>query len=161
MIGTTTESPGVALARLGLSLPSTPTAIASYLPALRSGSHVYTAGQLPTVGGMLNIVGRVGDGPDAVAADVAAEQARIAVLNALSAIVGVVGTLDAIKRIVKVTVFVASEPSFTAQSRVANGASDLLADIFGEKGRHVRSAVGVAALPLGAVVEVELIVEVA
>lgn len=159
MTGTTIESPEGALARLQLKLPPTPAAVASYLPATSTGTHVYTAGQLPLVDGALSVVGHVGDGQDDIDPKIAADQARIAVLNALSAIVGVVGSLNRVQRILKMTVFVASQPSFTAQPLVANGASELLLSIFGERGRHVRSAVGVAALPLGAVVEVELTVE--
>ncbi len=127
-----------------------------YLPAVRSGSLVFTAGQLPMVDGALAATGKLG-------AEIGAEQgrelARICVLNALAAVDGVVG-LDAVVRVVKAVGFVASAPGFIAQPAVLNGASELLGAVFGEAGTHARSAVGVAELPLGAPVEVELVVEV-
>ncbi|MGH3250984.1 MAG: RidA family protein [Trebonia sp.] len=146
------------LAELGLTLPTVARPVAAYVPAVRTGSYVYTSGQLPTVDGKLQGVGKVGD---AVAVDEAAALARTAALNALAAVASEAGGLDAIARIVKVTCFVASAPSFTGQAQVANGASELLTEVFGDAGRHARSAVGMAVLPLDSPVEVELIAEVA
>jgi enamine deaminase RidA (YjgF/YER057c/UK114 family) len=146
------------LAGLGLSLPPVPAPVAAYVPAVRTGNHVYTSGQLPLVDGKLQGTGKVGDG---VAPDEAASLARTAALNALAAAASVAGGLDAITRIVKVTCFVASAPSFTGQAQVANGASELLLEVLGDAGRHARSAVGMAVLPLDSPVEVELIAEVA
>ena len=146
------------LAGLGLSLPPVPAPVAAYVPAVRTGNHVYTSGQLPLVDGKLQGVGKVGDG---VTTDEAAALARIAALNALAAAASVAGGLDAIARIVKVTCFVASDPSFTGQAQVANGASELLIEVLGDAGRHARSAVGMAVLPLDTPVEVELIAEIA
>jgi enamine deaminase RidA (YjgF/YER057c/UK114 family) len=150
-------SPLTRLRDLGIVLPTVVPPVAAYLPALRSGQHVYTSGQLPMVDGALPATGKVG-------ADVTPEQAydlaRICALNALAAIDALVG-LDSVTSVVKVVGYVASDPSFTGQPAVINGASELLGEIFGEPGRHARSAVGVAALPLDAPVEVELIVEVA
>jgi enamine deaminase RidA (YjgF/YER057c/UK114 family) len=144
------------LAELGLQLPSVVAPVASYLPAVQTGSLVYTAGQLPFVDGQLPATGKVG-------ADVLAEQAnelaRLCALNALAAVHDLVG-LDRVVRVVKVVGFVASAPDFTGQPAVVNGASDLLAAVFGAAGRHARSAVGVAVLPLDAPVEVELVVEI-
>jgi enamine deaminase RidA (YjgF/YER057c/UK114 family) len=144
------------LAELGLTLPPVVPPVASYVPAVRSGNHVYTSGQLPMIDGTLTAVGKVG-------ADVTAEDAtaaaRTCALNALAAIDALVG-IEKIVRIVKVVGFVASAPGFTGQPGVVNGASNLLGDVFGEAGIHARSAVGVAELPLGAAVEVEMIVEV-
>ncbi len=144
------------LAALGLELPKTATPLGAYVPAVRSGQHVYVSGQLPLVGGELAVTGKVG-------ADVSVEQARDlaarCALNALAAIDALVG-LDNVVKVVKVTGFVASAGGFTGQPGVLNGASDLFGAVFGEAGRHVRSAVGVAELPLGAPVEVEVIVEV-
>jgi enamine deaminase RidA (YjgF/YER057c/UK114 family) len=146
------------LAGLGLSLPPVPAPVAAYVPAVRTGSYVYTSGQLPLVDGKLQGTGKVGDG---VAPGEAAALARTAALNALAAAASVAGGLDAITRIVKVTCFVASAPSFTGQAQVANGASELLLEVLGDAGRHARSAVGMAVLPLDSPVEVELIAEVA
>ncbi|MGQ7295200.1 RidA family protein [Quadrisphaera sp. KR29] len=148
------------LARLGLELPPVAAPVASYLPTARTGSLVFTSGQLPLVGGALPVTGLVGEGEDWVAPSLAAEQARTAALNAVAALDAEVG-LERVARIVKVVVFVASAPGFTGQPGVANGASELLAEVFGEAGRHARSAVGVAQLPLGAPVEVEVVAEVA
>lgn len=146
------------LAELGLSLPPVATPVGAYVPALRHGSQVTTSGQLPLVDGRLPLTGKVG-------ADVTPEQAhdlaRTAVLNALAAAASVAGGADAITGVTRVCVFVASDPSFTAQAAVANGASDLLGAVFGAAGQHVRSAVGVAVLPLDAPVEVELTVTLA
>jgi len=147
---------GERLAELGLTLPGVAAPVAAYVPAVRSGDHVYTSGQLPMVEGSLAQTGKVG-------ADVTPEQgkelARTCALNALAAIDALVG-LDAVKRVVKVVGFVASADGFTGQPAVVNGASELLGAVFGDAGQHARSAVGVAELPLGAPVEVELIVEV-
>ena len=144
------------LADLGIELPEVVAPLAAYVPAVRTGDLVYTAGQLPIVGGELVATGKVG-------ADVDAEEAkalaRTCGLNALAAVHALVG-IDAVVRVVKVVGFVASDPSFTGQPGVLNGASDVLAEIFGEAGRHARSAVGVAVLPLDAPVEVEITVRV-
>lgn len=145
------------LAGLGLTLPPVAAPAGAYVPAVRTGNLVYTAGQLPTVNGELKGTGKVGDG---VSVEDAAGLARIAALNALAAAASVAGGLDGITRIVKVTCFVASAPGFTGQAQVANGASDLLIEVFGEAGRHARSAVGMAALPRDTPVEVELVAEV-
>jgi enamine deaminase RidA (YjgF/YER057c/UK114 family) len=153
----TAGSPEERLAALGLELPAVAPPQAAYLPALRSGNHVFTAGQLPMAGGALMMTGKVGAG---VTAEEAAGLARVCALNALAAVVSVTGSLSAVQRIVKVTGFVASTPDFTGQPQVINGASELLQDVFGEAGRHARSAVGVAVLPLDSPVEVELIAEV-
>jgi enamine deaminase RidA (YjgF/YER057c/UK114 family) len=146
------------LDRLGLTLPPVAAPVAAYVPAVRTGSYVYTSGQLPLVDGKLQGTGKVGD---AVSADEAVALARTAALNALAAAASMAGGLDSIVRIVKVTCFVASAPAFTGQAQVANGASELLIEVLGEAGRHSRSAVGMAVLPLDAPVEVELIAEVA
>jgi enamine deaminase RidA (YjgF/YER057c/UK114 family) len=141
---------------LGLELPPVPEPAASYIPATRSGSLIFTAGQLPLREGELLTTGRVGE---AVTAEVATEAARLCALNALAAAASVAGGLDNIRRVVKVTGFVASAQGFNSQPAVLNGASDLLGAVFGDDGLHARSAVGVAELPLGAPVEVEIIVE--
>ncbi|HVD81551.1 MAG TPA: RidA family protein [Propionibacteriaceae bacterium] len=149
--------PSRRLADLGLSLPPVPAPVAAYVPAVRFEDVVYTAGQLPLVDGTLRAVGKVGAD---VSVDEAVDCARIAALNALAAVVDLTGDLDVIRRIIKVVVYVASASGFTDQPLVANGASRLLADIFGDAGRHARSAVGVAVLPLDAPVELELLVSV-
>ena len=140
------------LAALGLSVPPVAKPVASYVPALAHGGFVFTSGQLPFVEGVLVATGKVGG---EVGAEEAYELARTAALNAVAA-VGSVVDLDDVVQVVKVGVFVASAPGFTGQPGVANGASDLLAAAFGEAGQHARSAVGVAELPLGSPVEVEL-----
>ena len=145
------------LAELGLALPSVVPPVAVYVPAVRSGALVFTSGQLPMVDGQLAAVGKVGA---LVSPEQAKELARTCALNALAAIDALVG-LDSVVRVVKVVGFVASVPEFTGQPAVVNGASELLGEVFGDAGAHARSAVGVAALPLDAPVEVELIVEVA
>ncbi|MEV0899798.1 RidA family protein [Actinoplanes sp. NPDC049802] len=145
------------LAELGLTLPSVAAPVASYVPAVQSGIHVYVSGQLPFVNGELPQVGKVGA---EVTVEEATALARLCALNALAAIDALVG-LGRIVKIVKVGGFVASAPGFTAQPAVVNGASDLFAAVLGEQGRHARAAVGVAELPLGAPVEVEVIAEVA
>lgn len=144
------------LQTLGYSLPDTPRPLATYVPAVRTGNLVYTAGQLPTVSGELTARGRVGLD---LSEDEARGAARTATLNALAAVRSV-ASLDAIVQIVRVTGFVASGDGFTGQPAVLNGASDLLVQIFGEAGKHSRAAVGVSSLPLGAPVEIDLIVEV-
>jgi len=146
------------LAELGLTLPPVTAPVAAYVPAVRTGNYAYTSGQLPIVDGELQATGKVGE---SVSPEEAVALARICALNALAAAAGAAGGLDAITRIVKVTCFIASTPSFTGQSQVANGASELLIDVFGDSGRHARSAVGMAVLPLDSPVEVELIAEVA
>ncbi|SDS13506.1 RidA family protein [Paraoerskovia marina] len=155
----TASAPGTIarrLAELGLELPPVAAPLASYVPAVRSGRYVYTAGQLPLVDGTLPVTGKVGAD---VTPEAAAEQARVCVLNALAAIHDVAGSLDRVARVVKVVGYVASDPSFTAQPAVVNGASTLIGELFGDAGVHARSAVGVAVLPLDAPVEVELVVE--
>jgi enamine deaminase RidA (YjgF/YER057c/UK114 family) len=155
---TAAGTPAERLAALGLSLPEVAPPGGSYVPAVRTGRYVYTAGQLPFVDGKLPMTGKVGA---EVTAEEAHELARLCALNALAAAAAAAGGLSAITRIVKVTGFVASAPGFTAQPQVINGASDLLTGVFGEAGKHARSAVGVAVLPLDTPVEVELIAEVA
>jgi enamine deaminase RidA (YjgF/YER057c/UK114 family) len=152
-----TQAPEERLAALGLSLPEVVMPLAAYVPAVRTGTMVYTAGQVPMVNGKLVATGKVGA---EVGQAEAAALARTCALNALAAAAAVAGGLSAIKRIVKVTGFVASAPDFTGQPQVVNGASELLLEIFGEAGRHARSAVGTAVLPLDAPVEIELIAEV-
>jgi len=144
------------LAELGITLPEVAAPVAAYVPAVRTGDLVYTAGQLPFVDGALPRTGKVG--ADLTVAE-AAPLARQCALNALAAAAGLVG-LDRITRVVKVVGFVASAEGFTQQSAVINGASELFVEIFGDAGRHARSAVGVAELPLGTPVEVEITVEV-
>jgi enamine deaminase RidA (YjgF/YER057c/UK114 family) len=151
------SSPEVRLAALGLALPQVAAPVAAYLPAVRTGRYVYTAGQLPMAEGKLLATGKVGA---EISAGEAARLARTCALNALAAIASVVGELASVRRIVKVTGFVASSPGFTGQAQVLNGASELLLEVLGEAGRHARSAVGVAELPLDAPVEVELIAEI-
>ncbi|WP_329088894.1 MULTISPECIES: RidA family protein [unclassified Streptosporangium] len=145
------------LAELGLTLPEVVPPLAAYVPAVRSGDHVYTSGQLPIVDGKLVAAGKVGAEVDV---EDAYELARVCALNALAAVASAAGGLSNIVRIVKVVGFVASAPGFTGQPQVVNGASDLLAAVLGDAGRHARSAVGVAVLPLDAPVEVEVIAEV-
>ena len=144
------------LAELGLTVPTTSKPVAAYIPAVASGNLVYTSGQLPMVDGALPMTGKVGAEVDA---DAAKQLARTCVLNGLAAARSAIGSLDRITRVVKVVGFVASDPSFTGQPGVINGASELLAEIFGESGQHARSAVGVAVLPLDAPVEVEFLFE--
>jgi enamine deaminase RidA (YjgF/YER057c/UK114 family) len=144
------------LTELGLALPSVATPAGAYVPALISGNLVFTSGQLPSVDGSLPETGKVGG---SVSPDAAKEFAATCVLNGLAAAKGVLGSLDRITRVVKVVGFVASEPSFTGQPGVINGASELLGSLFGEAGTHARSAVGVAVLPLDSPVEVEFVFE--
>lgn len=143
------------LAELGIALPAVAAPVAAYVPAVRSGDQIVTAGQLPFVDGALEVTGHVGAEVDV---EQAAAQARIAALNAVAAAASEAGGLDQVRRVLKVVVFVSSASDFTDQAKVANGASELLGEIFGDAGRHARSAVGVAALPLGSPVEVELTV---
>jgi enamine deaminase RidA (YjgF/YER057c/UK114 family) len=150
-------SPEERLAELGLAVPEVAKPVAAYVPAVRSGDHVYTSGQLPLREGTLITTGKVGG---EVSPEQAVECARQCALNALAAVRAEIGDLSSIKRIVKVVAFVASTPDFTGQPAVANGASELLGEVFGDAGVHARSAVGVAVLPLDAPVEVELVVEV-
>jgi enamine deaminase RidA (YjgF/YER057c/UK114 family) len=150
-------TPSKRLAELGIELPAVPAPAGAYVPARRAGSLVFTAGQVPIVDGKLAAVGKVGAEVDA---DEAYRMARVCALNALAAVDALVG-IDAVAGVVKVVGFVASAPGFTGQPKVINGASDLLVEVFGDAGRHARSAVGVAELPLGVPVEVELVVELA
>lgn len=144
----------VRLAELGINLPKVVAPLGSYVPALVDGRRVHTSGQLPIDAEGKLVEGRLGDGLDVEAGQ---QAARTAALNALAAVASV-ADINEIARVIKVTVFVNSDPSFTDQAAVANGASDFLAEVFGEAGRHVRSAVGVAVLPRNAAVEVELTV---
>ncbi len=144
------------LAELGLELPPVAKPVAAYVPAVVTGNLVFTAGQLPFVSGALAATGKFGA---ELAAEDGAVLARICVLNALAAAESVIGSLDRVTRIVKVVAFVASTADFTGQPGVANGASELLGQVFGDAGQHARSAVGVPVLPLDAPVEVELILE--
>ncbi|KAA1425107.1 RidA family protein [Mumia zhuanghuii] len=151
------STPAENLAALGLTLPEVVPPVAAYLPAVRTGSYVYTSGQLPMRDGALISTGKVGAD---VTAEEAQECARLCALNALAAVASLVdGDLTRVARVVKAVVFVASTPDFTGQPTVANGASELLGAVFGDAGVHARSAVGVSVLPLDAPVEVEVIVE--
>ncbi|GAA1271410.1 RidA family protein [Sphaerisporangium rubeum] len=151
------STPEERLAELGLTLPEVVAPLAAYVPAVRTGDHVYVSGQLPMVEGKLLLTGKVGAEVDP---EDAKRAARVCALNALAAAASVVGGLSGVVRVVKVVGFVASAPGFTGQPQVVNGASELFGEIFGEAGRHARSAVGVAELPLNTPVEVELIAEV-
>jgi enamine deaminase RidA (YjgF/YER057c/UK114 family) len=144
------------LAELGLSLPDVAKPAGAYVPAITSGNLVFTAGQLPSTAGVLPATGKVGA---EVTPEDAKQYARVCVLNGLAAAKGVIGSLDRIVKVVKVVGFVASDPAFTGQPGVINGASELLGEIFGDAGAHARSAVGVAVLPLDAPVEVEFVFE--
>jgi enamine deaminase RidA (YjgF/YER057c/UK114 family) len=149
------------LAELGLTVPDVAAPVAAYVPAVQDGSRIFTSGQLPMVSGSLAETGKVGEGEGLVSPERAKELAQLCALNAIAAVKSVVGDLDKVERVVKVVGFVASDPAFTGQPGVVNGASELLGKAFGDKGVHARSAVGVAVLPLDAPVEVELIVHVA
>lgn len=144
------------LAELGITLPAVAAPVAAYVPAMTSGNLLFTAGQLPFVDGTLLATGKVGA---EVSATKGAELARVCALNALAAAHSALGSLDKVTRVVKVNGFVASAPDFIGQPQVLNGASEVLAEIFGDKGLHARAAVGVAVLPLDSPVEVELILE--
>jgi enamine deaminase RidA (YjgF/YER057c/UK114 family) len=150
-------SPEERLIELGLSVPEVAKPVAAYVPAVRTGNHIYTSGQLPMRSGELITTGKVGAGVSPEEAYACAQQCA---LNALAAVRSVVGELSAVVRVVKVVAFVASAPDFTGQAGVANGASELIGQVFADAGQHARSAVGVAVLPLDAPVEVELVVEV-
>jgi enamine deaminase RidA (YjgF/YER057c/UK114 family) len=152
------STPEERIVELGLELPPVAAPVAAYVPAVRSGNWVFTSGQVPMVAGSLAATGKVGAEVDA---ERAKELAAICALNALAAVKAEIGELSAVRRVVKVVGFVASAPDFTGQPGVVNGASELLGQVFGDAGVHARSAVGVAALPLDAPVEVEIIVEVA
>ncbi|HEX6970473.1 MAG TPA: RidA family protein [Micromonosporaceae bacterium] len=151
------SGPHAKLAELGLSLPEVVPPVAAYVPAVQSGQYVYVSGQLPMADGKLLATGKVGGG---VSPEQAKDLARQCALNALAAIDALVG-LERVVKVVKLTGFVASADGFTGQPGVVNGASELFGAVFGEAGRHARSAVGVAELPLGAPVEIEAIVEIA
>lgn len=142
---------------LGLEIPEVAKPLAAYIPAKRVGNLIMTSGQVPLVKGIINYAGKVGVELNEEEGQKAAE---VCALNCLAAIKGIIGNLDKIVEVVKLTVFVASAPDFTAQPKVANGASELLGKIFGDAGKHVRSAVGVTSLPLNAAVEIEMIVRV-
>jgi enamine deaminase RidA (YjgF/YER057c/UK114 family) len=146
------------LAELGIDLPELVPPVAAYVPAMIHGDLVFTAGQLPFVAGVLPATGKVGDGHGLVPAEDAKDFARTCVLNALAAVKSAIGSLDRVTQIVKVTGFVSSDPGFMGQPGVINGASETLVEIFGDAGRHARSAVGVSVLPLDAPVEVEIVV---
>ena len=151
------STPEERLAELGLQVPEVAKPVAAYVPAVRSGIHVFTSGQLPMRDGQLITTGKVGG---EVTPEQAFECAQQCALNALAAVRAEVGELSAIKRLVKVTAFVASTPDFTGQAGVVNGASELFAKVLGDAGQHARSAVGVPVLPLDAPVEIEMIVEI-
>jgi enamine deaminase RidA (YjgF/YER057c/UK114 family) len=150
-------TPEERIAELGLSIPEVVKPLAAYVPAVRTGSYVYTSGQVPMRDGSLMLAGKVGG---EVSAEQGVECAQQCGLNAIAAVKSVVGDLSNVVRVVKLVVFVASTPDFTGQPGVANGASELVGKVFGDAGQHARSAVGVAALPLDAPVEVEMVVEV-
>ena len=145
------------LAELGIDLPSVPSPAGAYIPAKVHGDLVFTAGQLPLVAGVLAATGKVGEGRDLVDPADAREYARLCALNAIAAAAAAIGDVDRITGVLKVTGFVASVPAFTGQPGVINGASELLGHVFGDAGRHARSAVGVPVLPLDSPVEVEVI----
>lgn len=144
------------LKQMGIELPEAPTPLAAYVPAVKAGDYAYTSGQIPLVKGELQFKGKVG-------AELTVEQgyqaARLCAINCLSALKGVIGSLDNIERVVKVVGFVNSAPGFAMQPKVVNGASELLGEVFGEAGKHARSAVGVSELPIDSAVEVEVIVK--
>ena len=148
------------LAELGLTVPEVAKPVAAYVPALRVGNLIFTSGQLPMVSGALARAGKVGEGQGLVSAEDAKALAETCALNAIAAVKSVIGDLDKVTRVVKVVGFVASDPAFTGQPGVINGASELLGKAFGDAGVHARSAVGVAVLPLDAPVEVEITVSV-
>lgn len=151
------SGPEEVLAELGLSVPDVVPPVAAYIPALRTGDYIFTSGQLPMKDGALLSTGKLGGEVSPEEGVAAAQQCA---LNALAAVKAEIGDLSLVKRVVKVTCFVASTPDFTGQPGIANGASELLGKVFGDAGRHTRSAVGVPVLPLDAPVEVEIIVEI-
>jgi enamine deaminase RidA (YjgF/YER057c/UK114 family) len=152
-----TTTPEERLAAMGHAVPEVAKPVAVYVPAVRSGNHVFTSGQLPMRSGELIVTGKVGAEVTAEEAYACAQQCA---LNAIAAVKAEIGDLSAVKRVVKVVVFVASTPDFSGQPGVANGASELLGEVFGDAGVHARSAVGVSVLPLDSPVEVEILVEV-
>lgn len=145
------------LKELGITLPEVPKPVAAYVPALRTGNYVYVSGQIPVAGSKPVATGKVGA---ELSPEEGKQAARVCGVNVLAALASVLGSLDEVKRIVKVTGYVASAPGFTGQPAVVNGASELFRDVFGAAGEHARAAVGVAELPLGVPVEVEIIAEV-
>ncbi len=151
------STPERKIAELGLDLPPAPKPVGSYVAAVRTDNTIYTAGQLPMKDGELSAAGKV---PTNVSLEAAQTAARQAALNALAAIAGEAGELSAVRRVVRVNVFVNSAAGFTDQAKVANGASDFLAEVFGKIGRHTRCAIGAAELPLNAAVELDMVVEV-
>ena len=151
-------TPEQRLEELGIDLPEAATPVAAYVPTVRSGNMVYVSGQVPLVDGKVAYTGRLGQG--GLGLDDGVQAARRCAINVLAALAAELGELSRIRRIVKVTGFVASEPDFVDQPKVVNGASELFVEVFGEAGKHARSAIGVAALPLGVPVEVEAVVEV-
>lgn len=150
-------TPDERLKQLGVALPAAPAPVGSYVPCVRVGELVFTSGQLPMQEGKLIATGKVGAD---LSTEQGAEAARVAALNALAQVALMLGGLSSIVRIVRLCVFVNSSPGFTDQPKVANGASDLMVAVFGESGKHVRSAVGVNELPLNAAVEVELVAQI-
>lgn len=154
-MGTATDR----LAELGITLPRVTESSGSYMSTRRVGSLVWTSGQLPFLNGGLARTGTVGHGADHVPPEEAAELARTCAINALAAVAAELGSLDAVKSVVKVLAFVASDDNFFDQSSVVNGFSDLLVEVLGERGRHARSAIGVASLPMNSPLEVEVIFE--
>ena len=156
-VAQTTASPEARLRALGIELPAPPRPVASYVPAVRTGNLVFLSGQGPTAGGKAAVTGKVGA---ELTEEAGYKAARSTILNSLAVLRAEVGSLDRVRRIVKLVGWVNSAPGFTRQPWVINGASDLLVEIFGEAGRHARSAVGASELPLGIPVEIELVVEV-
>jgi enamine deaminase RidA (YjgF/YER057c/UK114 family) len=150
-------TPEERLEQLGVSLPSPAVPVAAYVPCVRTGNLVFVSGQVPVVDGKPSHVGRLGEG---VGLQDGRAAARTCAINVIAALKVELGELSRVRRVVKLTGFVASTPDFTDQPKVANGASELFGEVFGDAGRHARAAVGVAALPLGVPVEVEAIVEV-
>jgi enamine deaminase RidA (YjgF/YER057c/UK114 family) len=146
------------LAELGIVVPQLPPPVAVYVPAVRTGRVVYASGQTPTIDGVLQVRGRLGE---SVSVEEGQRAARLAALNCLAEVRALLGSLDAVSRVLRLTGYVASAPGFGEQPYVINGASELMEQVFGDAGRHARSAIGVAELPFGAPVEVELIVEAA
>ena len=149
------------LAELGLTVPEVAKPVAAYVPAKQDGRRIYTSGQLPMVSGELVRTGKVGEGHGLVPPEDAKKLAEVCALNAIAAVKSLVGDLDQVAQVVKIVGFVASDPSFTGQPGVVNGASELLGKAFGDAGVHARSAVGVTVLPLDAPVEVEIVVALA
>jgi enamine deaminase RidA (YjgF/YER057c/UK114 family) len=149
------------LAELGLTVPEVATPVAAYVPAIQDGRRIYTSGQLPMVSGAIVQTGKVGEGHGLVPPEDAKKLAELCALNAIAAIKSIVGDLDKVTQVVKLVGFVASDPAFTGQPGVINGASELMGKAFGDAGIHARSAVGVAVLPLDAPVEVEIVVALA